>query len=339
MSFMPMLAGTVGAIGLGNGRAPRGNYLSFKKARAFVRKLRFRSGRQWTDYCRSGKKPNDIPSCPYQTYADKGWFGMPDWLGNGRVASRPFKQARAFARNLGLKTGLEWRDYCTSGKKPADIPSTPEQVYAKIGWAGISDWLGSGGRRVGGWRSFEDARAFVRSLGLKSEDQWRAYLGSGKRPRDIPAVPSRVYADEWISISDWLGNGRRPFRGKWRSFKNARAFVRRLGLKGTEQWFAYCRSGKKPNDIPAVPKYAYRTVWIDWPDWLGFDGRKNVRERYGWRPFKQARAFVRRLELKTAREWVVYCNSGKKPKDIPASPVVIYADAGWKGIPDWLGTE
>ena len=316
------------------------NLTPFKQARAFARKLGLKSGNEWKAYAASNKRPIGIPACPWDQYADRGWISMPDWLGiKDRGNWRPFEEARLFARKLRLKTGPEWQEYCKSGKLPANIPSTPEQVYAKTGWAGISDWLGSGGRRVGGWRSFEDARAFVRSLGLKSEDEWRTYLGSGKRPSDVPAVPSRVYADEWIGMSDWLGNGRRPLRAKWRSFKNARAFVRRLGLKGTEQWFAYCRSGKKPNDIPALPKYAYRTDWVNWPDWLGFDGRKNVRQRYGWRPFKQARAFVRRLGLKTVKEWYAYCASGKKPNDIPASPEVIYADAGWKGIPDWLGTE
>jgi len=37
------------------------------------------------------------------------------------------------------------------------------------------------------WRKFEDARAFVRSLGLKSEAEWRAYRTSGKKPNDQEA--------------------------------------------------------------------------------------------------------------------------------------------------------
>src|SRR5262249_48783347 len=32
------------------------------------------------------------------------------------------------------------------------------------------------------WRSFEDARGFVRGLGLKSQAEWRIYLGSGSLP-------------------------------------------------------------------------------------------------------------------------------------------------------------
>jgi hypothetical protein len=54
-----------------------------------------------------------------------------------------------------------------------------------------------------------------------------------------------------------------------------------LRFKGTPDWFAYCKSGKKPKDIPASPRVAYPDDWIDWPNWIGVDGRKNVRQRYG----------------------------------------------------------
>jgi hypothetical protein len=57
---------------------------------------------------------------------------------------RSFKRARAFVLGLNLKSGTEWRDYCMSGKKPADIPNVPHKVYANDGWAGFGDWLGTG---------------------------------------------------------------------------------------------------------------------------------------------------------------------------------------------------
>src|SRR5437867_205323 len=43
--------------------------------------------------------------------------------------------------------------------------------------------------RRANWRRFEEARAFVHSLGLESEFEWRAYCKSGKKPEDIPASP------------------------------------------------------------------------------------------------------------------------------------------------------
>jgi hypothetical protein len=134
-----------------------------------------------------------------------------DWLGTGTVAPlreyQSFKRARAFARNLGLKSSAEWLEYCRSGSKPANIPTKPYRTYAEAGWVSMGDWLGTNRRRRGAdWRPFNKARAFARGLGLKSTTEWGEYCRSGKRPADIPAGPSAVYAsDGWIGYSDWLG--------------------------------------------------------------------------------------------------------------------------------------
>ena len=58
-------------------------YLSFKKARAFVRGLQLKSLREWRDYTKSGMKPDDIPVAPQKVYANDGWAGWADWLNGG----------------------------------------------------------------------------------------------------------------------------------------------------------------------------------------------------------------------------------------------------------------
>ena len=112
-----------------------------------MQRLGLKSQAEWRNYCQSGNKPHDIPTKPYRTYANEGWVGLGDWLGTGTVANqfrqfRPFKEARAFARGLGLVSNKEWRDYLNSNMKPDDIPSAPEHAYAEVGWAGYPDWLG-----------------------------------------------------------------------------------------------------------------------------------------------------------------------------------------------------
>src|SRR6516164_6896680 len=58
------------------------------------------------------------------------------------------------------------------------------------------------------WRKFEDARAFVRKLGLKNNKEWREYRSSDRKPADIPAAPDEIYADAgWAGYGDWLGTG------------------------------------------------------------------------------------------------------------------------------------
>jgi 3-mercaptopyruvate sulfurtransferase SseA len=315
----------------------RDEYRSFEEARAFVQKLKLKSGLQWRVYCRSGKKPKDIPSTPEGVYADTGWTGMSDWLGSGRYFRggwRPFNEARAFVRSLKLKSQAEWFTYCRLGRKPLDIPTLPSDVYADQGWISMVDWLGAG-RRVGNWRPFNDARAFVRRLGLKNGHEWNAYCRSGKKPNDIPTTPMARYADAgWIGMSDWLGTDIHRRGNSWRPFEEARAFARTLGIRSSSVWLRqYARSEQKPNDIPAVPNKAYADHWIDWDDWLGPGRRRPVRN---WRGFEEARAFARKLKLSSYKEWTAYCRTGKRPNDIPFGPDRIYADTGWAGWGDWL---
>jgi hypothetical protein len=297
----------------------RVNWRSFEDARAFVRHSALKSAADWVKYCGSGKKPSDVPSNPNLAYAECGWSGMGDWLGTGRIADRlrkyrTFKKARAFARGLGFKSKEQWDNYCKSGNKPHDIPTSPQQTYRRKGWSGWGDWLGTGtvATFLRQYQSFKTARAFVRRLSLKSETEWREYCKSGKKPADIPANPNVVYAKTgWSGMGDWLGTRNR--RGDWRPFKDARIFARRLNLKSETEWREYCKSGKKPADIPVDPRSLYaESGWSGWGDWLGTGNIAHSLRQF--RSFTKAHAFVRKLGLKSQVEWKNYCKSGKNPQ-------------------------
>ena len=61
------------------------------------------------------------------------------------------------------------------------------------------------------YRSFHNARTFVRSLKLKNRDEWiKFYTGKmpekGTMPSDIPTNPRITYAKSgWVNTADWLG--------------------------------------------------------------------------------------------------------------------------------------
>jgi len=81
------------------------HYRAFSRARKWARSLGLKSGAEWKTFCKSGKLPMDIPVNPYQTYAGRGWKGVGDWLGTGRIAPslreyRSFAKARKWARSL-----------------------------------------------------------------------------------------------------------------------------------------------------------------------------------------------------------------------------------------------
>ena len=134
-------------FGTGTIAVTKKEFRTFQRARKFARSLNLKGQTQWREFCKAGKRPEDIPSSPHKTYKDKGWAGMPDWLGTDNIAPgqtkwRPFKEARKFARSLNLKGQTQWREFCKAGKRPEDIPSSPDKTYNDKGWVSWGDWLG-----------------------------------------------------------------------------------------------------------------------------------------------------------------------------------------------------
>jgi superfamily II DNA or RNA helicase len=303
---------------------------SFEETREYVRTLRLKGQAEWQAYSKSGKRPSNIPSSPNRVYADSGWASWGDWLGGSNL---PFEKAREFASKLRLKGQVEWKAYSKSGKRPSNIPSSPNRVYADSGWASWGDWLGT---KVTARRSssqpFDEAREFARKLGLKSGAEWNAYSKSGKKPSNIPSSPGEMYADNgWVNWGDWLGTGTvAPYNKQFVSFSDGRKHSHRLGLKSGAEWNAYSKSGKRPSNIPSAPNRVYANKgWISWGDWLGTD----------FSSFEEAREFAIKLRLKGQVEWKAYSKSGKRPSNIPSVPEKVYANKGWVSWGDWLGTD
>jgi superfamily II DNA or RNA helicase len=306
----------------------RVNWRPFKEARAFARELGLNGEDAWRDYTQSDEKPRDIPASPHAVYKND-WISWGDWLDNGqrRGGWRPFEETRAFVQTLKLKNNKKWRVYAKSGNRPEDIPVNPDTVYRDNGWIGWGDFLDNGRNRRG-WRAFKDACRFARSLKLDSIEGWYEFCRSKKRPADIPIKPNNAYANSgWINWGHWLGNGQRArILDGFRPFPKAKAFVRTLKIENQSDWYKWTQSGAKPDDIPARPEKVYADKgWISYCDWLG-NGR---RTRGAWRPFKQARAFVRTLGLMSQPQWRAYRKSDERPADIPADPDRVYANDGW----------
>ena len=242
------------------------------------------------------------------------------------------------------------------GRLPSCIPVTASVVYAHRGWRGFGDWLGTGNvaNQLKKYRSFREARVFVRRLKLKSGNEWRAFCKGeipplGRLPPDIPSAADRIYAGKgWVSWGDWLGTGSiASNQRKFRPFLGARAFVCQLQLKSEAQWRAYCKGKlpekpRLPEDIPAHPDRTYaRRGWLGWGYWLGTGTIASRQMKF--RSFAEARAFVHLLQLKSEADWRLFCTGqlpqkGNRPTDLPAHPERVYAGQGWAGWRDWLRT-
>ena len=244
-------------------------YRSFEEARKFAQALKLKSGDEWREYCKSGNKPSDVPAYPEGTYKNKGWKGYGNFLGTGNIAPkdrefRSFEDAKKFAQTLKLKSGDEWREYCKSANKPSDVPANPEGTYKNKGWKGYGNFLGTGNiaPKDREYRSFEDAKKFAQSLGLKGQLEWKEYCKSGNKPSDIPANPNRTYKNKgWKGYGNFLGTGRISNQEKaknWLPIKEAKIEARRiakeLGIKTNADYYDAYDAGKIPRSLP---RYLY----------------------------------------------------------------------------------
>lgn len=309
-------------------------FCSFIDARKYARKLGLTSQSEWRKFSRSSKRPEFIPSNPYDKYRNNGWTSWGDFLGTGTIANqniqwKPFAMAKQFVHSIKLKSKDDWFQYCKSKRKPNDIPVTPDRIYKKE-WKGWGNWLGTGrmanqNRR---YRKFSEAKQFARNLGLKTHDQWVQFAKSRNKPTDIPANPWQTYKKEWNGIGDWLGTGSiAPKDIEFLAFNEARDFIRSLGLKGRQDWHRFLRSGKRPTNIPSVPERTYRDEWKGWGDWFGTGTIATFNLEYlsFEEAREEARRYAKKYNIKTWADWKKAKKSGIIPSDIPLLPDRVYS--------------
>jgi hypothetical protein len=151
------------------------------------------------------------------------------------------------------------------------IPLAPDLYYSE--WISWPDWLGT--KRIANrkreWDTYENCIKRIKGYKIKSETEWRRFAKSSKRPIDIPSNPSSVFKKMWKGWNYWLGTENISHKKiEIRSYEKAREFAQKLNLKNENQWYIYCKSGKKPSDIPRnVSKRYLNKGWISWDDFLG----------------------------------------------------------------------
>ena len=126
-----------------------------------------------------------------------------------------FEEAREYVRSLNLKNAKDWFEYCSSGKKPENIPSNLWATYKNKGWTSLGDFLGTGtiATRNYEFLTFEEARELIRSMKIRSYRHWIEIRKSNDFPKNIPSNPYMLYKDKgWTSWGDFLGNHAVPNR-------------------------------------------------------------------------------------------------------------------------------
>lgn len=327
---------------------PKVVFLSFEEAREFARSLDLKNRNGWRKYCRSGKKPNNVPSNPLSIYKDK-WEGWFNWLGTnsnlGGVDTRrlklSFEDARQFAHNLGFTKVQHWREWVKSDKRPLEIPSDPPNAYRKQ-WRGWGNWLGDKTIRVHYKNrnivSYEDARNYARNSKISTQAEWLDAYSKDMFPDNFPKLPQYVYKFKWKGWGDWLGTENNITRKeKFLIFEDAKEFVKGKFNKIVD-WEKYKNSNEFPYFLPKTPDCTYKEKWVSWGDFLGTGYVAHQKRTYF--TYDEAKKIVCNLGIESSAEWYDYWSKNQIPDKLPKTPWNVYKTVwikkgGWGGF---LGT-
>lgn len=233
-----------------------------------------------------------------------------------------------------------------------DIPKSPTK--GRLTWT----W----GAKKNVYRSFENAKTYIRALELDSGHSFREfskmYVQGGPManfrlmPPDIPVIPAQIYAtpygdDTPFDWDDFLGTKksgrcskkvRLTVDGKWYfPYEEFKKRVRASGVRSQTQYRMWRISVDDKVHFPIAPEQVYGADWEGWTLLLMNDIYSVVDRMKYLMPFDQAIKHVHSLQLRTMGEYGEWWRE-HRPLGLPMMPDRAYAK-DWVGWPTFLGTK
>jgi superfamily II DNA or RNA helicase len=154
---------------------------------------------------------------------------------------------------------------------------------------------------------------------------------------DLEHFTQTVHFKAWDRVAQL---GRRPW-------EQAREWARGLGINSSE-WRDFCKTDKKPIDIPADPHRAYSREWTDWRDFLGAPSEEEDMNEYIKEYKKNAKGklipfptdeFVTESGYKLGNKMRAIRNSFIKKQLPDWKQKIIEAELINNGLYDWNGRD
>ncbi len=177
-------------------------YLSYNNAKEIISQLLLEDKKDWTRYCKSGKKPPSIPIIPDLIYKNE-WKGWDDWLGLYDREYLSYNKMKQYLLDYGIERWDQWKKFRDSYKRPKNIPKNPLKIFKSILPDGISthDFYGLYDRK---YLSYHEASSLIRKMKFKNFKEYQDWVTSDKRLKNIPLEPLAYYTHKQASTHDDL---------------------------------------------------------------------------------------------------------------------------------------
>lgn len=115
------------------------------------------------------------------------------------------------------------------------------------------------------WKTFEEARQYVRDCEFNSAQEFKVWAATPERPWDIPSTPHRDYKKEWTNWSDFLGT-KLPY-------EESKAIAQSYGITTRKE---YMQIENLPRGMRRQPDKAFKVTgeWEGWDVFLGVNENK-----------------------------------------------------------------
>ena len=251
-----------------------------------------------------------------------------------------YNESKEYLKTFNIKSSFQFYTMVREGSFN-DILNKRPYEYFRV--KKRNDWVSIDFEKENKYLKFNEARNYVRKLGIESQKEWILWC----RDRDlsvlkIPTNPNVIYKNSgWISFSDWTGNT------SYKSVKNIK-YLRYLEcknyiklnfpeIKNRVVWTGFDKS-KLPIFIPKRPDYFYKKSndWINWESFLDSDISPRSKSKI-FLGFREAKKYITSLKFKDQYDFYKFIEDNNI-NFIPKRPDYVYKK-DWIGYIDFLGCE
>ena len=246
-------------------------FLSYEEAQQLMLAEGIKSRSQFNKWCESGRRPNVLPRQPSGTYK-KEWQNWNHFFGTEIVTNIEFMtydEARNLMKTEGIESKNQFDRWCNGKQRPSNMPRDPRKSY-KNEWQNWGHFLSTGviASKYIEFMSFEEAQQLMLAEGIKSNNQFKQWCKSEKRPNNFSRTPWNTY-DKWQNWSHFLGTTNKgPKDYEFMTFCEAQELMKKCNIKTFNQFKQWCGEGCRPNNFPSCPDKKYHIDWCGWNHFL-----------------------------------------------------------------------
>lgn len=162
----------------------RKNFKNYSDALTFVVALGLTSMQDWIAYAKSGNRPADIPSNPWNVYKDElAVMNPPQKFNiNTFIGNKLKRKARTASTGVAKAPKASKKDKVTVSDTPVAVTSSGTP--------------------------FEIAKTAIQAMNLPSRDAFNEAKRKNLLPAGVPRNPDSTFKNEWQGWGDFLGNAK-----------------------------------------------------------------------------------------------------------------------------------